>query len=657
MTNKTNVLKFSTFLLLATVLLGAFASATVDFVGVSGSSQTVRQGSQAVISFKVEGTDFSGQFDNAHLILPSNVFSSTVWSGDTGSFTLLPNSNVSRTVVLSVPSTQTPGSYNAQISFAGDYNLSGTPVIHPLNIVLTVEAAQTIQLREKTAMTKSTNGVIEVENTGSFTLTNIQLSKLSGEFDVSFSENGFSLVPGQKREITVSPSNLGEPGLSGRSTTIRASSNGNSASLTLNVLGSFCSNGAVGGNLTIRSVDISNKGEGSEDEWKLLDEVEIEVDVKNNGNDNVDNVLVEIGLFDSTGSNQIGDLDFDNADEEQMDLGDLNDGDTDSVIFTFRIPADMEDGSYKLAVKAYSDDAGESEECMDTANDLNKRSYQDIDLQREDDESKFIAFENVEVSPLEVTCGESATLTADVFNIGDQDEDQVRVNFMIPDLQIKDSYEIKSNLDKGDNDKVDFSFIIPQNAQDKTYQIRLSADYDYRNGNYRESLDEFATFPLKVLGCNVQGSGSGGSGNTGRIASITANLVSDKIEPGKEAVVRATITNLKSTRSSFVIGASDYDSWSSLSGVSQRILDLDAGQSKDVTFTLKINDDSQGEQSFIIEALADGQPETREVALDISSASGTSFSFGNNGFIWVIGAVNLLLIILIIFVAVRISRR
>ena len=56
-----------------------------------------------------------------------------------------------------------------------------------------------------------------------------------------------------------------------------------------------------------------------------------------------------------------------NADEEKIDLGRLNDGDEETVIFTFRVPPDFDAGSYKLAVKAYSDasNSGENLECTE----------------------------------------------------------------------------------------------------------------------------------------------------------------------------------------------------------------------------------------------------------------------------------------------------
>ncbi len=659
MKSEKNGLRFAVCALFAFVLLLAFAGATVEFVNVQGATQTVRQGSQATITFNVKATDFSGQFDNARLVLPTSFISGSSWSGNTETFTLLPNSEVSKSVVLSVPASVAPGTYTAQIGFSGTYNISGSnPVINPLAISIKVDPANPISLVQVTSMTTSRNGVVEVENKGSVALANVQLSKVSGDFDVQFSENGFSLSAGQKKQITVTPVNLGDVGFGGKSIVVRAQSGNDQTSLTLTATGTFCSAGEKGGKLDIRNVDINNEGEGDDDAWKLLDDVEIEVEVRNTDNDDVDDVFIELGLYDSSGDNMISDLDFENSDEEEADVGNLNDDDEETVTFRFRVPADMEEGRYKLVVKAYSDDFGESNECTETSSDLSQDTYQEIEIEREDDDGKFIAFEDVVFNPTEATCGDSVTLTTEVFNIGDEDQDQVRVNLISQELKIDQFFEIRNDLDQGDSEEVSFTFNIPQGVADKTYSLRLSSEYGYDDGDYDDSSDEDKIVPLKVLGCAVTPGGNGGTGTSGRIASISAGLESGEVTAGGEAVVVATVTNLKSTRSSFIVGASGYESWAGLNSISKRILDLAPGESEEVEISMNVKDDSFGEQSFVIEVTSDDKSETREVSIELpEKASGSSFSFGGSPYIWIIAAVNLILIILIIVVAIRISRR
>lgn len=87
-------------------------------------------------------------------------------------------------------------------------------------------------------------------------------------------------------------------------------------SVTFNFVKTFCKAGATNKNLSITNVNIDTTGDDS-DAWKALDVITVEVEVKNNGEGTVRDVQVELGLFDSAGTNFIGSLDFDSTDEEE----------------------------------------------------------------------------------------------------------------------------------------------------------------------------------------------------------------------------------------------------------------------------------------------------------------------------------------------------
>ncbi len=517
-------------------------------------------------------------------------------------------------------------------------------------------AAVGVTIAKTTEITPNQNGTITITNTGNATEGITLVSQ--GDFTVSFSDNGFSLAPSTNKVITVSPIDLGKIGFGGKSTVITAhASDGTEqteANLTMTVSGSFCSHNEVGGNLEITSVEIENNGEGDETEWHLLDTIEVEVEVENVGDDDIEDVMVEIGLFDKNGKNIIGDVDFTNSEEEEMEVGDLDDGDEETVIFSFKVPADFESGNYKLAVKAYSDDLGESKECTETSKDLEQDDrYTEIEVERENDEGKFIAFDNIEFMPSDPTCGETITMTLDVFNIGDEDQNQVKVNLVNSELGINEFVEIRNDLDQGDEETVSFVFTIPQNAQNKVYSLLLSAEYDYKNGNYREESEDDTIVTMKLNGCGVSGSESD-------IVVINARLLSDEVVAGQEVVVRATISSLKTEKTNFAVSATGYQNWASLDSSTQ-FAELSHGESKDLLFTFTIDKNADGEQSFEIQVRDNNNNvETKEVVVYIEGTSqgGSLFGgLGDNTFLWIIGAVNLVLVILIIIVAVRVARR
>jgi len=537
---------------------------------------------------------------------------------------------------------------------------SGNPKSVPFSVNILPEKG--LQVTEKTELTATNDGVLEVKNTGNIALTGIDLEVVAGgDFDVDFSENAFNLAPGATKNVDITSTTIGTVGFGGKSVSISAEADdGTNDSLTVSIEGSFCRAGVQGGNLEITDVNIDNRGEGQDDEWQLLDIIEVEVKVENNGDDDIKEVFVELGLFDSEGKNQVSDLEFDNSDEEEFDVGRINDGDDETVTFRFKVPADFDDGSYKMTVKAYSDDLGEDAECTDVSSDLSDDTFESIDVDRETDEGKFMAFDDFVVSPGEVTCGERFAFNFGVFNIGDEDqEDRIKINVVNSELGIDESTEITKDLDQGDDENVNFELVIPQNAEDGIYQLRLSADYDYNRGSYRESSDIDTLFPLRVLGCGVGGSGNMVDGN--RVAVISATLDSDAVA-GEELVVRVGVTNVGTKTTGFVIDPRGFSSWASLDSISQNVVELAPGESKDIILRFNVKEDVSGEESFVVGVQADGKTETREVAVNIqgsgSSTGGVGgLNLGDNTYLWIIGIVNVILIILIIIVAVRISRR
>jgi hypothetical protein len=89
----------------------------------------------------------------------------------------------------------------------------------------------------------------------------------------------------------------------------------------------------------------------------------IELEVENTDRDeNVDDVIVELVILDENGDDVTRDFDLE---DEEIDVGRI--GDDESEIVTFRIdqiPADLEEGKYRLYFKAYSEDE-EDEQCVD----------------------------------------------------------------------------------------------------------------------------------------------------------------------------------------------------------------------------------------------------------------------------------------------------
>ena len=361
------------------------------------------------------------------------------------------------------------------------------------------ESEPSLSLSILDGISKENGGSIRVENDGNENLENIILS-YEGDFELEFSLNEFGLGIGESKTIDVNILDANKIfGINEVMINAQDSVTEVNDTERFSLKSTFCESGTRGG-LLIKNIKIDNNGMGKDDEWRLFDTIKVEVEIENEGGEDIEDVIVELGLFNSN-DNVVNDLEFENSGEEEVEIGDLDDGDEETMTFEFKVPHDFEDGNYKLAVKAYSDEAGEENVCIDVSSDLNKDFYEEIDVEREEDEGKFIYFENIELTQTHSECGREVSLTANIFNIGNEDQDRVKVRLVDRDSGIDQSMEI-TGLDKGDKEKVQFTFVAPNKGGD--YELRISADYGYRRGSYQESSDKEEIIGFEVKACVIE---------------------------------------------------------------------------------------------------------------------------------------------------------
>src|SRR3989344_5946708 len=124
----------------------------------------------------------------------------------------------------------------------------------------------------------------------------------------------------------------------------------------------FCRLGEKG-DLRITDFIVNNLGKGDDDEWEPLDKIEMEgeEDVTNN---------------------------FDFQDEE-IDIGRIREDDSETVTFVIEeLPADLDEGNYRIFVKAY-EEGNEDEQCTSKSSDFdnsnNNDLYHEIEYVRDED--------------------------------------------------------------------------------------------------------------------------------------------------------------------------------------------------------------------------------------------------------------------------------
>ena len=510
-------------------------------------------------------------------------------------------------------------------------------------------------------LTKADNTVIfTVKNPTGTDITNVNINAIpditdgTNSLTVSRTPTGTFTVPanGEKTFNLTYSGDITKFALGTFSTTITLVDSLNTLNTTLNFVSSFCDDGVIGTatinlknyELTVAIDDIKVEGFGPEDnEWYPLDSIELTTDIENKGDEDIDDILIEACLYDEIGQECV-------VDEDDMDFDDdfkLKDGDGKSVIISYKVDPDdiKEAGDFVLYIKTYSDELGEDKLCVEDSEPITIV----------DDE--FVVLDDVNI-PATATCGELIEVTADVWNVGSDTQDEVSLGVVNKELGIDQKVEV-GDIDEFEKEAISFTIQIPEDAKEKTYNLKLSV-YDEDDDVFETEEDEEESvfnYQIAVGDCAKQPPIL-----TKKDASISATLESDEVIPGEDVIIKATVMNTGEEKTSYSISLQGYDSFSLVQSINPSTLTLDAGKSQDVLITLKLNKDATGEQVFTIKALFDSEEVKQQVSLSIQpsgvgiTGSVIGASLRENWFIWVIVLINIILIIAIIIVAARMSK-
>lgn len=394
------------------------------------------------------------------------------------------------------------------------------------------------------------------------------------------------------------------------------------------------------GNLNIDDVSLSvENGFGPEDnEWYPLDEITAEIDISNEGDEKIKSINVEWGLYDTKNGKWIV--------SGEEDSFSLSDGDDTTLTIDFQIDKlnklDLENtDDYKFYVWATGDDDG-----TDTSTYYSEDITLDID-------SDFVVLSNFEI-PETASCGNEVQITADVWNIGDSDQNDVYVVIYNKALGINKKVAI-GDIDSMEDAKLETTLVLPDDVAKDTYTLQFSV-YDEDSDIYENENDEksMVSKELKVEGtCSLVPA-----------VSVAATLGSEA-KSGQELIIKATIANSGSDKEILNLGLSGYADWASLVSIDKTTVSLNAGQTTDVLITLKVNSDVSGDKKFDMVITEGDKILTQPIKVTIekssfqlpSSITGLFSGSSGNLYLWGIGALNVLLILIIIVVAVRVAKK
>ena len=398
--------------------------------------------------------------------------------------------------------------------------------------------------------------------------------------------------------------------------------------------------GDASGDLDIKIKDINiMSGFGdNEDFWYPLDEIEVEIEVENNGDEDMDDIEVKWGLYNVDKDDWV-------IDDEESDFN-LKDGQDETMYINFELE-DVDDFEDDDEYVFYVWANGEIDDDDDTP--VCASDSQNIEITNDDD---FVVLDNINF-PTTASCGSEVQITADVWNVGDSDQDEVKVVIFNSELGINEVVEI-GDINDFDNEVLDAFVEIPSDVEEKTYAISLKV-FDEDNDVYKTDEDnDESEYIIRITldSCFVSST-----------ALVSANLESGG-EAGENLIVKSTIINSGTSSATYTINAASYAEWANSVSIDQTTFTLAVGASKEVLLTFDVKEDASGEKQFNIEVISGNEiVSTQPVQVEIE---GTSSWFagitGNaledsNKYLWGIGILNVVLIIFIIIVAVRVARK
>ena len=385
------------------------------------------------------------------------------------------------------------------------------------------------------------------------------------------------------------------------------------------------------------------EGYGEDDEWYVLDTVNIETNVEYNAADSdaeMRSIEAQWGAFDRTTNKWI-------TDDTEKNFN-LDEGDNQDINLQFKLDKRID----KLAqgnIVSYVIVTGDDKEEVSGVERGDTCAYAESSVTIKSDNTLIL--DSLQYPTTSVQCSESVLVTADIWNIGDDELKDTYILVNNKDLGINNQRIEVGDVNDFDNAALDFTFTVPSGIAEKSYNLLFSL-YDDGDDIF-EIADDESEFIVPI-------SVSGNCGVTSP-ATVSANLVSGGIA-GQSLVVKTTITNTGSTTANYTANAAGYAQWADTAILSETTFSLNAGQSKDVTITLAVKKTVSGEQTFNIEVVSGNQIVTTQPVSVLIESTGflsglTGGAIGGNGAIWAIGLINVILVIAIIMVAVRFMRK
>jgi len=262
--------------------------------------------------------------------------------------------------------------------------------------------------------------------------------------------------------------------------------------------------------LTIKKIDF--------DDIKLGEDFEVEVTIKNDYTEDMDDVEITVRIMD--GNTEI-------AEESEKDIK-LKDGKDEDFKFTFDLSdEDLDEDEYTLEVTVEG-----------KADDDTEHYAEEEETVKVDRTKHQIIIKDAKVSPNLLQCSGNRQITVEVEieNVGESDEDDVEIRVKNSDLKM----DLKrSNLDLddfsgSDNDySTTFNFLVTGAVKSGKHPITIQV---FSDGD----LEDTEELEIDILDCLTAGSDTGSVNNLGDYSADLQNKLAEYVRAKEQSTVKGS---------------------------------------------------------------------------------------------------------------------
>jgi len=203
-----------------------------------------------------------------------------------------------------------------------------------------------------------------------------------------------------------------------------------------------------------------------------------------------------------------------------------------------------------------------------------------------------------------VESGRALLTTVRIKNIGEKDEESVKVKVSIPELGLSASDYI-DEIEEGESKTSEELYIrIPECIEAKDYKVKVTVEYD--EGYEAVSAERMITVTGDI--CAVEEP-------VEKKTVITIGPETQKVAQGASVIYPVTITNAGNTARTYVVSIDGTEAWATVDVTPSNLVLLNAGESKAVYVSLTADDDAKAGEHMFVLSVKSGDTTLKQVTL------------------------------------------